>query len=241
MRGSLYLALPLGAALFAVLLAYAGAAQVAAAVAAAGWGLAWVSLFHLPVLGLDALGWWWLGATRRLPFAWVALARWISESVNDLLPVAQIGGNVVRARLAAGRRLSGPEAGAAVVVDLTLIALAQFLYTLLGLGLLLGRLGRAQTAEVAASVAAGGLAVAAFYAAQRRGLFVLLARLVERAAAGRAWFGLVGGAVALDARVVALYRERRRLLTSGAAHLGAWLLGTGEVWLALRFLGHPLG
>jgi len=240
-KATLYFALAAGATLFAALLAYSGAAQVAAAVAAAGWGLAWVSLFHFVVLGLDTVGWWWLGRMHRLPLAPVAVARWISESVNDLLPVGQIGGNVVRARLVVRRHLPGSEAGATVVVDLTLTALTQLLYTLLGLCLLLARLGGAGGTEVAASVALAALVVAGFYLAQRRGLFTLFARLLERLAGGSAWFSLVGGAVALDARVVALYGERRRLVASGAAHLAAWLAGTGEVWLALRFLGHPVG
>jgi len=240
-KATLYLALAVGVALFAALIAYNGATQVTAAVAAAGWGLAWVSLFHFVVLGLDTLGWWWLGRMRRLPLAPVAVARWISESVNDLLPVGQIGGNVVRARLVVRRHLPGPEAGATVVVDLTLTALTQLLYTLLGLAFLFGRLGGTGGAEVAASIALAAFVVTGFYLAQRRGLFTLLARLLERMAGGSAWFSLVGGAVALDARVVALYGERRRLLASTAAHLAAWLAGTGEVWLALRFLGHPVG
>jgi len=40
--------------------------------------------------------------------------------------------------------------------------------------------------------------------------------------------------------VADLYRENRALLGALAWHLAAWVVGTGEVWLALRFLGHPV-
>lgn len=242
MKRTLYLALAVGIGLFVALIAYNGGTQVAAAVAAAGWGLAWVTLFHLVPLALDTAGWWGLGRVRRLSFPAVALARWIGESVNNLLPVGQIGGNLVRARLVAGDGLPGVEAGATVVVDLTLTVLTQLLFTLLGLALFLFRLGGAAvTTEVLTGVVLGAAALLGFYIAQRRGLFTLLARLLEGVAGGRAWLSLVGGAVALDEEVVRLYGGRGAVARSAALHLAAWIAGAGEVWLALRLLGHPVG
>jgi putative membrane protein len=42
-------------------------------------------------------------------------------------------------------------------------------------------------------------------------------------------------------QVLALYRDRRRIVTSFLANFGGWAVGTAEVWLALHALGHPVG
>lgn len=79
-----------------------------------------------------------------------------------------------------------------------------------------------------------------FYYLQRRGLFARLARLLSRVASGRDWLDLTGGAEALDRAVQAVYRHRGAVRASFLLNLAGWLAGTGEVWLALRFLGHPV-
>ena len=60
-------------------------------------------------------------------------ARWIGESVNGLLPVAQIGGDIAKARLLIKRQLPAAETGATVVVDTTLAAVGQMLFAIAGL------------------------------------------------------------------------------------------------------------
>jgi len=37
-----------------------------------------------------------------------------------------------------------------------------------------------------------------------------------------------------------LYTDRPALSVSGFWHMMAWILGVGEVWFALRILGHPV-
>jgi uncharacterized membrane protein YbhN (UPF0104 family) len=37
-----------------------------------------------------------------------------------------------------------------------------------------------------------------------------------------------------------LYRERRRVAASFALSFVGWMVGVGEVWLALSFIGHPV-
>ena len=55
------------------------------------------------------------------------------------------------------------------------------------------------------------------------------------------WSALSANAAALDGAIRGFYADRRRLGTSGVWHVLSWLLGAGEIWLALRFLGHPVG
>src|ERR1700756_5064713 len=112
----------IGAALFTFLLIRQGASQVGAAFASAGWAIAAVVIYHfaVPVL-LDALAWWVLFPTSdRLPLRQVLWVRWIGESVSTLVPSAAVGGDIVRARLAAISGTPVAIAAATVLGDLTL-------------------------------------------------------------------------------------------------------------------------
>jgi putative membrane protein len=230
-----------GLALFVALLAHQGVRDVSAALAAAGPGLLVVALFHLaPMLG-DALGWRALFSYPvRPPISLVLFARWIGESVNGLLPVLQVGGNVAKARVLVRRGVPGAVAGATVVVDVTLVVATQVVFTLVGIALLLAHLGFTRLTLLAAAGAAATTALLAVtFVLQRRSPFTLLARLSGRIA-GADRQALTAGAAAIDAGVVELYRDRRPILASAAWHLVAWFVGAGEVWLALMFLGHPV-
>jgi len=64
--------------------------------------------------------------------------------------------------------------------------------------------------------------------------------MASRAITARDWSALTTQADAIDAAVQALYRKRRKVAATFAWSFVGWLVGTGEVWLALRFLGHPV-
>jgi len=233
-----------GLALFAGLIAHQSAGKVLAAVALAGWGLLLIALAHLPVMAANAMSWRaLLDRGSRQPFARLAWMWWIGSSVNTLLPVAQVGGDLVRARLLARSGVAGPLAGATVVVGLTASVLTLLLFAAAG-ALLLGSAprmeGGGEVPRLLVGLAVFGGLLLGFYLAQRGGLFLRLARALERLASGRDWLSLVGGAAALDGAIVALYRERRAFLACCLWRLAAWLAGVAEVWLALRFLGHPV-
>lgn len=231
-----------GLALFIGLIAYGGFTEVISAVAVAGWGLLWVTLFHLVPLVADSIAWRGLFAPRpRLPLQALLRIRWVGESVNNLLPVVHIGGELVRARLAVHSGVPGPAAGASVVVDLTMALFTQIIFASMGIVLLLelgdvGGLGR----SVMLGLALFAFLLLGFYLVQRFGLFRFLAATLSRLVGGRDWLSLVGGAAALDDAIHATYRDRRALLVAGGWRLFGWVLGTGEVWLALYFLGHPV-
>ncbi|MEW6273005.1 MAG: lysylphosphatidylglycerol synthase domain-containing protein [Thermodesulfobacteriota bacterium] len=233
--------LALGVAVLTGLVVYHGVGELASALARAGWGLVLVATFHLVPLAGDALGWRALVDPRERPgLGFFLRARWIGESVNGLLPVLQIGGNVVKARLLAVAGVPGARAGASVVVDVTTLMISQLMFTACGIALLLQRTG---AAGVVRAVAVGALIMAAlaaaFVAAQRGGLFGRGARAATRLA------GSLGGKLtvdgdALDDEVRALHGRRGRLAGSAAWHLASWVVGAGEVWLALAFLGRPV-
>ncbi len=217
-------------------------AKLAAALAAAGWGVAALGLAQLGALLADALGWQALlkgSDLRAVPS--LLVKRWISTSINCLLPVAQVGGDFVRARLLAQSGTPGPTAGASVVVDATMGLATELAFALLGVVLLLRELGHAsELAPVALGLALFGLLLLGFAVAQRRGLFSLLARPLHRLASSPTWQSLIGSAAALDAEVMACYRDRRALARCAAWRAVAWLAGGVEIWLAFLVLGRPI-
>jgi putative membrane protein len=232
-----------GIALFTALVAWQGVREVGGALAVAGTGLLVVAAFHLVPMFADALGWRALFAPgRRPPVPTMLFARWVGESVNGLLPVMQVGGNVAKAAVLARRGVPGAVAGATVVANVTLITVAQVGFTLLGICLLLARLGGVGLALPATvGTALMALCLAGFVVAQRRGLFGVLGRLAGRVARGPRVESMAAGAAALDAQVAEVWRDRRAVAVSIGWHILSWAVGAGEVWLALGFLGHSVG
>lgn len=237
-----YLSFLGGLGLLTALIAYQGFTEVTATLTVAGGGLILVALFHLIPLLTDTLGWYCLlDPAIRPPVRTLLWARWIGESINGLLPVAQVGGDLVKARLITQRGVPGPLSGASVVVDLTVAVFTQIIFTLLGLGLLILYLGGGQLIwAMLVGLIISIFLLGGFYLVQRRGLFTGLARTLERMASGRDWLSLVGGAKALDAAVIRLYQDRHALGYACGWRLLGWIVGTGEVWLALYFLDSPV-
>jgi putative membrane protein len=219
-----------------------GVGSVAAAVASVGSGILVILLLHLAQVTADGMGWRAVLAGEPRPaaglFVW---GRWIAESMNDLLPVMGVGGNVLRARALAGAGVPGPTAGASVLVDITVIMTTQLPVTLVGLGLLVVYFDAgALVGRVLLGVLVPALMLAGFVLAQRRGLFGAGARLVERFVQTPAQLGISGSAAALDREVHRLYRNRGGILAAVAWHGLGWLIGTTEMWVTLYYLGHTV-
>lgn len=230
----------LGLALVTGLLAWQGTAVVLTALRTAGWGLLLVVLLHGVIVVLDAIAWRPLFPEPRPPLRTLVWTRWIGESVNGLLPVAQIGGDVAKARLVAHAGSAGPVAAATVIADMTVAAGTQMLFGLLGLWLLLTRIGPTRALPVLlAGLGLVALVVGIFWHVQQRGLFGFLARHLT-SVTGPVWTGLLGGAESLDREIRALYRRSRGVFASSVWHFVAWLLGAGEVWLVMWLVGHPV-
>jgi len=236
------LALSLGVALCIGLALWQDTGAIVDALRAVGWGALAVVAFHLVPMAADTWAWrHLLPAGARPRFASLLWMRWVGEAVNGLLPAAQIGGDILRGRLVAARGVPGAAAGASIVVDLTLSIVTLFLFTAFGVALVMFGMGDVPHAGLLASAAGGLAVVVALVALQHAGLFERLARLAVLPFGGDAWQGLVAGGGALDRAVSHLYRQRLPLAASACWALFAWLAGAGEIWLALYFLGVPLG
>lgn len=235
------------------LLASQGLTPVFATLATAGWGLLLVALFHLLPLWLDA-------AAIRVFFeagtaggAWrdALLARWMGESANSLMPLGQVAGPVVMTRHLSRRGMATRDAAAAITVSTTLQAVAQIAFCLIGVALLALSTGPGTAgtrhehhAVIVATVTASivlGVILASFYLVQRRGMFGGTVRWLARVAHRREWSSLMSRADAIDLAVADTYRRGKSAAASFALSFIGWLVGSGEVYLALWLLGSPVG
>jgi hypothetical protein len=90
-----------GALMLTILIVHEGAAKVAAALAAASWAFPAVAVMNFPRVFLDGTGWLTLvPKTNRPRFLKAIWIRWVGGSVNDLLPTARLGGDILTARFA---------------------------------------------------------------------------------------------------------------------------------------------
>ena len=239
-RIAFYLLAAGGAALFTALLIRQGAPHVIAAFASAGWWIAAVAIYHLAVpVFLDAIAWWALfPKSERLSLWQLFWMRWIGESVSTLVPSATVGGDVVRARLAALHGTPIPTAAASVLVDITLGVFVQIVFTLLGLGLIVsatGQQGFIGPTLIGAII--GVLAIVGFYVVQRLGMFRFIGKMISRLANAEDWHSLVHSGHRLDQAIRSLYARRAGVIGCCAATGISLLLGSGEIWIALHALG----
>jgi putative membrane protein len=237
---TLYLCGFAGAGLFTALLIRQGVSAVGTAVMTAGWALGAIAVYHLLVpVFLDAVAWWVLFPKPERPrlrkLFWM---RWVGESISTLVPSAAVGGDIIRARLAAldGARLA--VSAGTVLVDVTLGVFTQAAFTILGLVLLVGATGQKSfVGPTLLGTLVGVVAVAGFYFVQRLGMFRFLALIISKLASSKEWHSLVEGGTTLDETIRQLYARRGGVIACCAVTIVSLVGGSGEIWIALHALG----
>ncbi|AXY21972.1 MULTISPECIES: lysylphosphatidylglycerol synthase domain-containing protein [Komagataeibacter] len=211
--------------------------------AAGGWSIPVIILFHTTQVCASAQAWRMLAQTgrARLGFGDFFALRCAREGINNLLPVAQVGGEVITTRLLARRHHVGlRRAAAATICDLTIELLSQVTFTLIGLGVLFCLVHRsAVTDELMESALAAVALGAVFLGSQYLGAVSVVEKLLVRIAAHLGWDG-VEDIRGLHQEILTLYRTHENSLRAGALQLLGWSLGTFEVFLVLDAMGHPL-
>jgi putative membrane protein len=229
-----------GVALLVALLLWYGIQDIATAVASAGWGLALVVIARIVQMIAAGIAWQMVLPNEKSPSAWIfSLLRWIRESINNLLPVAQIGGDFVGARLLASFGLSGSLAGASVLVDMLVQVSTQLLFTAVGIAVLANFDASSnvlQTAITGLFILTPG--IFGFFLMQQFGGFGWIERQLLPIA--RRWNWLPAAQVGeLDVCLQALLKTRGKLAAAAFIHLATWFFGASEIWIALNFMGHP--
>ena len=228
-----------GLGLLIVLLVREGAGQVAAAIAHAGWGLLVLVPYHLLQTLSDSAGWLILiPKESRIPMTRNLFIHWIGESINNLLPTARVGGDIVIARIAAMWGVPLSSATAAIIVDVTIGIVTKVGYVVLACVLLVGATGRTDMVRPSVVVVvAGVLAVTGFYAVQRAGVFKWGAILASRLAKSPVWDSLVQGGESLDKAIRLVYARPYAIAGCSFFWVTSWLIACGEIWIALQALG----
>jgi putative membrane protein len=231
-----------GLALAVTLFAREDVAGIIALLFAAGPGLVLAALFHVLPMIANACAWGRLLPELQRPSVRVLTwATWVRESVNGLLPVARIGGEIVAYRIIRRHVARRSEVAASLVADMTLSVLSQAGFALLGVALLFA-IGHtsAATAQLLAGVVGMISLGAGFVLAQRAGALGAVTRMLNRLFAGR--LGLTfAQSLRFDQALRAVYARRRDIVACFAWQFGGWVLGAGEIWLALHFLGQQRG
>ena len=230
-----------GIAVFIGLALWSGVHAVGDAFASVGWGLALVVLTRIATVAVAGAGWWCLlPATGRVRLRVAVLLRFIREAVNTLLPLTQVGGDIVGARLLTFWAVPGSLAAASVIIDVLVQAVTQFLFAVLGLVTLIA-LGVDKTVAV---IAATSLAVAApaligFYLVQGSAGHRLLRTLLVRLKGHGNW-GVLGTVDAVYQSLSLIYTQRGNLVASNLVHMIGWLIGVLEVYIVLSCMGYAV-
>ncbi len=241
MKRGLIIGALVGLAVATILIFHFGWRQVVDAALAVGWqGLAALIGIYLVCLLLCAVAWRVVILDAPGNAILVCLwARWLRESVGNLalLPTA---GEIAGARELTLYGVRPGMAGASTVVDLTLELLSQIVFTLFGLALLVTWYRGMEIGPwLVSGIAVSGLAAAGFSVAQRKGLFRFLERLPETLDLKWAWT-VLPDAEGIQAGIQNIYQHRKRVLVSGGLHLAGWVVGAGEAWAGLWFMGHAI-
>jgi putative membrane protein len=231
----------LGLAAATGLYVWQGLGPIFSAFAAAGFGIAAVAASHFISMGLNARAWQILlphrGRPTTLFFLW---AVWLRESVNGLLPVARIGGEVVTARLLIKRGLTPSLAVASLISDVTMSLGSQMIFTLIGVALFLAQGNEnASLKGIIIGVVLFLPLIVLFVLVQKMGLFSLMTGFAKRLFGDR-FAGLAGSAANLDRTLKRLYRRNTALFFCTLWQLAGWGAGAIEIWLSLYFLQHPI-
>jgi putative membrane protein len=230
-----------GIAVFIGLILWSGYREVGSALISVGWGLLLVLLTRIATVSVAGVGWWTLfPAPAPVGLRAAVVIRFIREAVNSLLPFTQVAGDIIGARLLTFWAVPGPLAAASIIIDVLVQAATLFLFTALGLAMLIA-LGADETVVW---IAATGLALAipmlgGFYFVQRESGRRLFYFVLSRLNVDGKW-DVLGTIDAVYHSLSVIYARRSNLAASTQVHILGWLIGVGEVWFALSWMGHPV-
>jgi len=217
---------------------------VLALIRAAGAGLILAGFVHVLPMLANAKDWQTLIPGNNPPsLAQMFRLVWIRESVNSMLPVARIGGEIVSFRLMQHQGVNASAAAASLVVDLQLTLISQLLFTLIGIGFLLSH-AASNTVHLAGDLALGVAVLAPvlvlFALIQHASPFERITRLLNRITSGKLT-SLIGKTAQIDQSIKLIWRRRGVVLR----YLFFWqalqnFATSLEIWLALHFLGSPV-
>jgi putative membrane protein len=243
LRIAAYIGGLLGLALLVALVIRADLPAMLHTLTTGGWRLLWLIPYRTLFFFLYAAGWFILlrpyDPAHRAGLGYLFWVTTVREAVDRLLPVASVGGGVVGIRLLRWRGLAAAPIGASVIVEMVLTLIVVYIFTAIGLFMLVelsatGQDYRRLLLTFLLSLPVPILTVLLLrYGSAFGRLQKFLRPLVGESAMSEQ-------AASLDHELRASIRRGWRLLIAGALQLAALILGSFEIWFALRLFGHPV-
>ena len=243
MKIAAYIGGLLGLALLTALIMGEGYSAVLQVLGLAGWALLWLVPYRMLYFLFYAVGWQQLlrpcDPQRRAGFGYLLWVTTVREAIDRLLPVASVGGGVVGVRLLRLRGLAAAPVAATVIVEILLTLIVLYLFTALGLLLLLKLSGTGPEYHrlLLGFLLTLPLPVTTALLLRYGSIFERLQGFLRPMVGESA---LSQGAAALDQEVRASLHRWRTLLVVGTLQFAAFVSGSFEIWLALRLFGHPV-
>lgn len=209
----------------------------------AGWTLLWLVPYRAGFFLLYAIGWRELlracDPESRAGFGYVYWVTTVRDAIDRLLPVASVGGGVAAVRLMRWRGLPATPVVVSVIVEILLTLVVVYVFTALGLLLLvdLHAIGHDSEGLRLAFLASLPVPVVLVLMLRSGSLFKRLHGLLRPIVGGRL---LAEGAASLDGELRAALARGRALFIAGALQLVAFISASFEIWFALRLFGHPV-
>jgi putative membrane protein len=205
-----------------------------------------VCLYRAVTLYLNARSWQLLlPPAGRPPFVTLLRLRWIGESINNLLPAAQVGGDLARASLVSSHGVPRADATVAMAADFVTGLVTQIVFAAAG-AFALARFVRPEIgglrtwAELIAGLAVVTIAVVAASFIFHVGAARAAARHITDSKIHEGWGRLAGGIDRFNRAGRALLARRRALAAAFGWHLAGWFSQVGETWLLLGLFGVPV-
>lgn len=207
---------------------------------AAGAGLALAGIAHVLPMLANARNWQLLMRGGKRPNLFTVLRLvWLRESVNGMLPVARVGGEVVTFHIMRKRGMQPGPAMASLVVDLQLTLISEMLFAIMAIGYLIAHAGSRAlhlAAKLGGGIAILAVLVVAFSLVQRASPFARITKFFNRMTSGK-FRSLVGESEDIDRSISELWHQPAII----ARYLLIWqslqcIATAFELWVALYFL-----
>ena len=240
MKLRLLLALLLGLAVLAIVLARFDLGVVMASLSRTGVG----GFFLIVAAGLCAECVLASGIIPLLPtpmpFGAIMASRQLRDSSADILPITQLGGIAFAARALVLAGMAAPAASAAVIADLTTETFAQGLYVLVGVAASLSLLAKS---TLLSPYTGAMLAGAVFLSLGSMGFALLQvggSRWIERISE-KLFPGMAAHSQAFREAIHGIYRRRMRLALSMLLQLAGWMTSGLWLWVMLKAMDLSTG
>jgi putative membrane protein len=238
----------LGLVALAVFVYRVGVGRILALFQQIGWPLLLLVPYRAVPLYLDSRGWRLLfpptgNGNGRAPPRWLLF--WIAtlrESVNRLLPVANIGGEIVAVRLLATAGYSASAGAASMIVEVALITISLCLYGALGAAILIRFKLAPQGLQplLGAGLIAGAVMAIGLITLLRFGsVFARIAKFIERGLTQR-YAELARLIATIDPLIATVLSNPLNILRAVCWQLSGLFAGAFETWLLLRWMGSPV-